>query len=129
MKLWLADLTVAKYRRCTEIEIREIAAEARTNLNAFLESWTLEIDLDLLEPVAAVCDEHDLTVTLSDGVKLTTPLWWYPRLLNATPAQRAKVELSPMGVHWEEIDEDLSIEGMLRGAKAPGAKMPQIAAE
>ena len=90
---------------------------------------TLEIDLDLLEPVAAVCDEHDLTVTLSDGVKLTTPLWWYPRLLNATPAQRANVELSPMGVHWEEIDEDLSIEGMLRGAKAPGAKMPQIAAE
>jgi hypothetical protein len=90
---------------------------------------TLEIDLDLLEPVEAVCTDQELIVTLSDGVKLTTPLWWYPRLLNATPAQRANVELSPMGVHWEEIDEDLSVEGMLRGAKARGARMPQVAAE
>ena len=83
----------------------------------------LEFDLDRMEPVSAVCDERDLTVTLSTGVKITTPLWWYPRLLNATPRQRADCRFSPLGIHWEEIDEDLSVEGLLRGAKAPGAKM------
>jgi hypothetical protein len=48
----------------------------------------------------------------------------YPRLLQATPAQRASYELSPFGVHWPEIDEDLSIEGMLVGSRAPGARQP-----
>ena len=89
----------------------------------------MQIEIEDSAPVAAFCDDTHLTVELADGRTVRTPLWWYPRLLNATPAQRANVELSPMGVHWEEIDEDLSIEGMLRGAKAPGAKMPQIAAE
>lgn len=50
------------------------------------------------------------------------PLWWYPRLLNATPKQRVDCRFSPFGIHWEEIDEVLSVEGLLRGAKAPGAK-------
>lgn len=82
---------------------------------------TAEIDLDMLEPVSAVCDSDTLTVTLASGATVTTPLAWYPRLVAATPAQRARVELMPFGVHWPEIDEDLSIEGMLRGWKAKGA--------
>jgi hypothetical protein len=82
----------------------------------------LEFDLDRMEPVSAVCDERELTVTLSTGVKITTPLWWFPRLLNATPNQRADCRFSPLGIHWEEIDEDLGVEGLIRGAKAPGAK-------
>jgi hypothetical protein len=90
---------------------------------------TLEIDDDLLEPVAAHCTSKELVVVLADGVRLVTPLWWYPRLLNATDEQRRKVELSPFGVHWPEVDEDLSIEGMLKGRKAPGAKAPAVAAE
>jgi hypothetical protein len=49
-------------------------------------------------------------------------LWWYPRLVDATPAARNVVELMPMGLHWPEIDEDISIASILRGAKAPGAK-------
>ncbi|MGI9450206.1 MAG: DUF2442 domain-containing protein [Geminicoccaceae bacterium] len=61
------------------------------------------------------------------GQKIVTPLWWYPRLLQATPAQRAKVELSRYGVHWPDVDEDLSVEGMLVGAKAPGARKPDSA--
>ncbi|MCA1241267.1 DUF2442 domain-containing protein [Stappia stellulata] len=89
----------------------------------------LEIDHDLLEPVAAHCTESELVVTLADGVRLVTPLWWYPRLLQATPEQRRVIELSPFGVHWPEIDEDLSIEGMLKGRKAPGATPPAEAAE
>lgn len=89
----------------------------------------LEIDDELLEPVKAECSDRELIVTLADGVRLATPLWWYPRLLAATPKQRGNIELSPFGVHWPDIDEDLSIEGMLKGHKAPGAKPPVEAAE
>jgi Protein of unknown function (DUF2442) len=89
----------------------------------------LELDLNRMKLVSAVCDERDLTVTLTSGVKITTPLWWYPRLLDATPKQREDCRFSRLGVHWEEIDEDLNIAGMLRGAKAPKAVPPQVAAE
>ncbi|WP_320195943.1 DUF2442 domain-containing protein [Agrobacterium rosae] len=79
-------------------------------------------------PVEAWCDPHEVHVRLADGRHVSTPLWWYPRLLNATPAQRNTVELMLAGVHWPEVDEDLSIDGMLKGRKAPGAKAPQQAA-
>ena len=67
--------------------------------------------------------ERTISVDLMDGRTITIPLVWYPRLLNATPEQRAKWEVSGggYGIHWEEIDEDLSTEGMLRGASAPRA--------
>jgi Protein of unknown function (DUF2442) len=57
-------------------------------------------------------------VTLADGRKIVTPLEWYPRLQQATAAQRANFEIMPMGIHWPEIDEDLSVAGMLRGQSA-----------
>jgi len=68
------------------------------------------------------CDETMLFVDLSDGRALGTPLFWYPRLLNATPTQRDNWEiLGPgIGVHWPDIDEDLSLDGMLAGRAAPG---------
>jgi Protein of unknown function (DUF2442) len=81
--------------------------------------------VDAAEPQQVRCSDTELTVTSKDGRKITTPLWWYPRLLRATPQQRSNYELSPFGVHWPEIDEDLSVVGMLRGAKAPGAKRPE----
>jgi hypothetical protein len=84
-------------------------------------------ELEAMEPVHAACRETELIVTLANGQKIVTPLWWYPRLFEATPEQRANYELSPFGVHWPDVDEDLSIEGMLVGAKAPGAKQPQPA--
>jgi hypothetical protein len=90
---------------------------------------TAEVDdhAKAAEPQQVRCSETELTVTLKDGRKITTPLWWYPRLLRATPQQRSNYELSPFGVYWPEIDEDLSVAGMLRGAKAPGAKQPELA--
>lgn len=65
--------------------------------------------------------EETISVDLMDGRTITVPLAWYPRLLNATSEQRAKWQVSGggYGIHWEEIDEDLSTEGMLRGAPAP----------
>ena len=54
-------------------------------------------------------DEHTMTVALTDGRTLRVPLAWFPRLLRATPAQRTQVELSRVGLHWEELDEDISV--------------------
>ena len=60
-------------------------------------------------------DEHTMWVDLSDGRTIGVPLAWFPRLLRATPAQRERVELSRIGLHWEEIDEDISVAGLLAG--------------
>jgi hypothetical protein len=66
-------------------------------------------------------NDDSLSVSLRDGRVITVPLAWYPRLLNATPAQRQnwKVAGGGYGIHWPELDEDLSTEGLLRGAPAP----------
>lgn len=68
-------------------------------------------------------DEASLIVDLMDGRTISAPLAWYPRLLNATAQQRARWEKAGggYGIHWPEIDEDLSTEGLLRGAPAPKA--------
>ena len=66
-------------------------------------------------------DDITLSVSLMDGRVITVPLAWYPRLHDATPAQRRSWEIAGAGygIHWPEIDEDLSTEGLLRGAPAP----------
>ena len=63
-----------------------------------------------------------LTVDLMDGRSIAVPISWYPRLLSATYAQRRRWELAGggYGIHWPDIDEDVSTEGLLRGAPAPG---------
>ena len=68
----------------------------------------------------------DFTFCLRDGRKVTAPMWWYPRLYNATPEQRRQWEIMPImdGVHWEDIDEDISVAGLLIGGAAPGAVPP-----
>ena len=68
-----------------------------------------------------VVSEDTLSVRLMDGRTITVPLAWYPRLLNATEAQKKNWQISGggYGIRWEEIDEDLSTEGLLRGAPAP----------
>jgi hypothetical protein len=62
--------------------------------------------------------EHALVVDLADGRTLSVPLAWYPRLLHATPEQRMNWRIAGggFGVHWPDVDEDLSSDGMLRGA-------------
>lgn len=67
-------------------------------------------------------DDEQLAVALMDGRTISVPLAWYPRLLNATPEQRRHYEIAGggYGLHWPDVDEDLSTEGLLRGAPAPG---------
>ena len=71
-------------------------------------------------------NDDALSVSLRDGRVISVPLVWYPRLLNATPAQRRnwKIAGGGYGIHWPDVDEDLSTEGLLRGAKAPKAQIP-----
>jgi hypothetical protein len=72
--------------------------------------------------VGVAVNDHTLSVDLADGRTIIVPLAWYPRLLHATPAERANWMISGggYGIHWPSIEEDLSSEGLLRGAPAPG---------
>lgn len=80
------------------------------------------------DPIAVSVEFHDnfMYVYLQDGRYISVPVTTYRRLREATPAQQAQVEVSPHGIslHWDEIDEDLSVSGLLRdfGAKEVEAK-------
>lgn len=73
-------------------------------------------------PTAVGLDVNDdaLTAELSDGRKITVPLAWYPRLVHATPDERNNWELigRGQGFHWPDLDEDLSVEGFIKGLKS-----------
>ena len=73
---------------------------------------------------AVSLDSDRLSVELMDGRAISVPLVWFPRLANATPEQRARWEVAGggYGLHWPEIDEDLSTEGLLRAAASPAAQ-------
>src|SRR5271157_2710545 len=74
------------------------------------------------ERVADVSFDGDtLSVRLKDGRTISVPLAWYPRLFHATAEQRRnwKIAGGGYGIHWPELDEDISTEGLLRGAPTP----------
>jgi len=75
----------------------------------------IEIELPMAEDVRVTNDS--LIVDLSDGRTISVPLEWFPRLLHATPEERSNWRLIGRGhgVHWEEIDEDISVEGLVAG--------------
>lgn len=74
-----------------------------------------------------IADDY-LAVTLMDGRIISVPLAWYPRLLNAAAEQLSDWSIcgGGYGIHWESIDEDLSTEGILRGAPAPKKKYADV---
>jgi Protein of unknown function (DUF2442) len=71
-------------------------------------------------------DDRALSADLADGRTIIVPLTWFPRLLSAEPEQRANWRLAGggFGIHWPDIDEDLSSEGLLRGVPATGSGQP-----
>jgi len=76
-----------------------------------------------LQPVKALdvsVSDDTLTVDLADGRTLSVPLTWYPRLLHGTPQKRRNWRLIGEGIdiHWPDLDEDISIEGMLLGKRS-----------
>ncbi len=67
------------------------------------------------EAVAAEVGRDAVTVRLADGRTVSFPIAWSPRLLYGTPEERAEIEVSPYGIHWPLLNEDLSIRGILNG--------------
>ena len=62
-------------------------------------------------------DDESMWIELSDGRALSVPYAWFPRLLKASKKQREAVEIGRYGLHWEAIDEDISIDGLLAGRR------------
>lgn len=65
-----------------------------------------------------VVTSHHLMVDLEDGRTLSVPLSWYPRLAHGTPLEWANYEIGHFGIHWPDLDEDISIKGLLLGRKS-----------
>jgi len=92
--------------------------------------WRLGMSTSEIKPGERVKDVHFtedvLSVDLLDGRTISVPLTWFPRLLHATPEERAKWQMAGggYGIHWPDIEEDLSTEGLLRGAPAPRNSLP-----
>jgi hypothetical protein len=77
----------------------------------------LAVEIEIPYAVDVSTTEDTLTVDLSDGRTISVPLGWYPRLEHASPAERANWRLIGIGqgIHWKDIDEDISVEGLLAG--------------
>lgn len=69
----------------------------------------------IADAVDVACTDDELVVTLVDGRRVSAPLAWFPRLLGATPAQRANWRLigRGVGIHWDDVDEDISVRTLL----------------
>jgi len=72
-------------------------------------------------------DDDSMWVNLADGRVLVVPLAWFPRLLQASAQERAAVQISRQGLHWEALDEDISIAGLLAGVGDLSRRLPQPA--
>lgn len=79
-----------------------------------------------ISPENVTFDDDTMWVALSDGRTLGVPLVWFPRLLRASAKDRSAVTLSPMGLHWEALDEDISVAGLIAG-RGDMAGMGQVA--
>lgn len=91
------------------------------------------MNISQIKPGERVKDVHftedSLSVDLADGRTISVPLAWYPRLLHASEGQRQNWQIcgGGFGIHWPDIDEDLSTEGLLRGAPAHRKTMSNVA--
>jgi hypothetical protein len=78
---------------------------------------TLLIDSSALKATAISVTDDTLLIELADGRSVSAPLAWYPRLMHGTQQERANHRLigSGEGIHWPDLDEDISVEGVLAG--------------
>ena len=123
-KFWLGPVALASNIGFTTVELRRMQ-----RLVVEHESQLLEARNEFLgETPGRACEgrEDVLVVDLLDGRTISVPLVWYPRLLSATPEQRAnwRVAGGGFGIHWPDVDEDVSTDGLLRGAPAPRGSAP-----
>src|SRR5579859_536050 len=109
-----------KYGYCPRFELRQVPA----SIDGLLRNWSksssnarmrskghgMSISAESLR-----FDEHTMWVELTDGRTVGVPLAWFPRLLRATPQQRQsyRIGVTGQGLHWDELDEDISVAGLL----------------
>jgi len=75
------------------------------------------VEMALPDAIDVLVTEDTLSVELSDGRTISVPIEWYPRLVHATPGERSNWRLigRGQGIHWDDLDEDISVEGLLAG--------------
>jgi len=121
-KFWLGELSLAKSRGFAAHEFRELERMVVERQQQFLRAWNEHNPAEATQPLASevVVSEDELTIHLIDSRKLPVPLVWFPRLLRGSQEQRNRFELigEGEGIHWEELDEDISVAGLLRGVRA-----------
>jgi len=78
---------------------------------------TLAVEIRIPEASDVLLTDDTLSVDLSDGRSISVPIAWFPRLLHSTEQERNNWRLigKGQGIHWKDIDEDISIEGLLAG--------------
>jgi len=109
-KVWLEpEISLADSYGFNSRELSNILKVVADNRDLLLKAWLTTSATNVR------FDEHTMWVELSDGRTLGVPLAWFPRLLHATSFEREQVELSRVGLHWEAINEDISIVGLLAG--------------
>ena len=111
--VWLDLVTLASNVGYPAHGLSIILRLVRKHQPELLEAWN--------DFFGAGFSQDELSVALMDGRTITVPLAWYPRLAVGTPEQRGRWEVAGggYGIHWPELDEDLSTEGLLAGARAP----------
>jgi hypothetical protein len=72
----------------------------------------------IVQATNVVVTDDALTVDLEDGRTISVPLQWYPRLYHGTPAERNHFQIGHYGIHWPDLDEDISVKGLLLGSKS-----------
>ena len=85
--------------------------------------FTLD-EMEIAAPINAVVTDKLLSVELKDGRIISVPTNWYPRLAHGTKEERKKWTLSRFGIHWECLDEDISVVGLLAGL--PSNENPEM---
>ncbi len=83
--------------------------------------------MSIFAPKAVRFDDDCFWVDVEDGRTIGVPFAWFPRLLAATPAQRLDYELSPLGIHWDAIDEDILVEALFQGFGDKARRVPAVA--
>lgn len=78
------------------------------------------VEMEVPDATGVAVTEDELRVELSDGRVITAPLTWFPRLAHGTAAERDRFRLigRGSGIHWAELDEDISVEGLLAGRRS-----------
>ena len=87
---------------------------------------TLTVEIHVPDAENVTITEDTLTVELIDGRAISVPLAWFPRLLHASQEERSQWRLigKGQGIHWESLDEDISVEGLLVGRPSGKARPP-----